>query len=148
VLKVALYVWMSHNTCIMTVTIRLRDELAQWLQTEAERRGITPEEMLSEDVETRWTLMAYSTPTEANLIQTISEGLPETFWTRYRTLIARRRAEQLTKSEHEELISLSDQLEEMTLQRTKALAILAKRRKTSIKQLIKEMGITPVSVGV
>jgi hypothetical protein len=130
----------------MTVTIRLRDELALWLQTEAERRGTTPEQMLADDVETRWMVIAHTTPTEASLLQTISAGLPEVFWTRYRLLIARRRAELLTESEHQELISLSDRVEEMTVRRTEALVALAKQRSTSVKQLVQEMEIVPVSV--
>jgi hypothetical protein len=129
----------------MTVTIKLREEVAQWLQIEATRRGMTPEQILSEDVETR--LMAtVNAPSDAMLMQVISTGLPEAFWIRYRYLIQRRRAEALTESEHKELISLSDKSEEITLQRAKALTVLARRRSIPVEQLVQEMGITPMSV--
>jgi hypothetical protein len=41
----------------MTITIQLRDELASQLQKEATQRGITPEALLSETVETHWAVV-------------------------------------------------------------------------------------------
>ena len=58
---------------------------------------------------------------EAELLKEISQGFPETFWQRYRDLIARRQAGTLTQREQAELIGLSDQAEERTLRRTQAL---------------------------
>jgi hypothetical protein len=38
----------------MTITIQLRDEIANQLQKEANQRGMTTEALLSETVETHW----------------------------------------------------------------------------------------------
>ena len=83
---------------------------------------------------------------EAQLLQTINAGLPESFWSRYRELTARRRTEVLTEPEHKELIALSDQTEEKTLQRTEALVALAQLRGIGLDELRLSLGIQPTLV--
>ena len=84
---------------------------------------------------------------EAELLKEISQGFPETFWQRYRDLIARRQAGTLTQREQAELIGLSDQAEERTLRRMQALVELAQRRGVPFEHLLHEMGIRPTPVG-
>ncbi len=108
----------------------------------AQARGKTPDEIVAALLDR---LPAQAT--EAELLKDITEGLPESFWRRYRELTARRRAETLTQSEQEELIALSDQVEERTLRRTQALVKLAQRRGVELTQLLRQMGIRPVPVG-
>jgi hypothetical protein len=81
---------------------------------------------------------------EATLLQRITTGLPESFWARYRLLVQKRDAENLEPAEQLELISLSDQTEELTLYRTEALLELAKRRNTTIDALQVQFGLQPV----
>ena len=129
--------------------ISLEPELEAWLRDEARRRGETPEALLSRDVALRWASARNAprlTSDETELLQTINSGLPESFWSRYRELIARRRAASLTEAEHQELIALSDQAEEKTLQRTEALIALAQLRRVGLEELRRSLGIQPVSV--
>ena len=60
---------------------------------------------------------------------------------RYEALIVRRRAEALTPEEHEELLRLSDEAEEMQAERLAALAELAQLRGTTIADLMARLGI-------
>jgi hypothetical protein len=90
--------------------------------------------------------MSLTTSDETELLQTINAGLPESFWSRYRELITRRRAASLTEAEHQELIALSDQTEEKTLQRTEAMIALAQLRGVGLDELRRSLGIQPISV--
>jgi hypothetical protein len=74
--------------------------------------------------------------------------LPESFWQRYRVLIQKRDTATLTNLEQEELISLSDQTEELTLQRTQALIELATRRTTTVQALRLQFGLQPVALQI
>ena len=124
------------------MTISLQPDTEARLLAVAQARGKTPDEVVA-DLLDRLPAEA----SEAELLKEINEGFPETFWQRYRDLIARRRAGMLTPSEQEELIALSDQVEERTLRRTQALVELAQRRGVELTQLTERMGIRPVPVG-
>lgn len=91
--------------------------------------------------------MPYNTTvSDAMLLQVITTGLPESFWQHYRALIQKRNAQTLSELEHQELIELSDQTEELTLQRTQALVELATRRNTTVQALRLQFGLQPVSL--
>ena len=77
---------------------------------------------------------------EAQLLQEINRGLPETAWRRYHELVARRRAETLTEEEYGELISLTDEVELANARRMEKLAHLARLRRVSLDQLMDELG--------
>ena len=78
---------------------------------------------------------------EAELFLAINRGLPADLRARYEALIGRRRAEALTPEEHEELLRLSDEAEEMQAERLAALAELAQLRGTTIADLMARLGI-------
>ncbi len=82
---------------------------------------------------------------EAALLQKINHGLPPDVQQRYDTLIEKRQEETLTSDEHQELITLNDQIEETDAERVKDLATLAQLRKVSITALMDELGIHPPS---
>ena len=133
----------------MSLTISVEPQLEARIREEARRRGETAEELLSREVAIRWASapnIPRLTADEAALLQTINAGLPESFWSRYRELTDRRRSESLTEPEWQELISLSDQAEEKTLQRTEALVALAQLRHVGLDALRDSLGIRPVSV--
>ena len=127
----------------MPLTLNLDPALEQRLRIEAEQHGLSLERWLTEDLEQRF----QANTSETALLQRILAGLPESFWVRYRALIQQRDAETLTPAEQRELIAMSDQTEDLTLQRTKALLELAKRRNTSIEALRLQFGLLPVVVG-
>jgi hypothetical protein len=74
-------------------------------------------------------------------LQEINVGLPGETWQRYRELIQRRRGETLTASEQAELISISDQIEELDARRAERLVELARTRNTSLAALMEQLGI-------
>lgn len=122
----------------MSLTLHLSPGLEQRLREEARQRGLKLEELLEQDLEARW---GEPNPSEAKLLLTITQDLPESFWQRYRKLIAKREARVLTESEHQELIALSDQAEGLSLQRTKALLQLARLRGVGVLALQKQLGL-------
>jgi hypothetical protein len=63
----------------------------------------------------------------------------------YQILLQKRDAETLTDSEHDRLIQLSTQIEQIGAQRLEALADLAQLRQVSLLDLMETLGIQPVS---
>jgi hypothetical protein len=94
---------------------------------QAESPGGTPPALLS--------------PAEADLLQKINQGLPPEVWERYHQLVAKRRAETLTPSEHTELIRLSDQIELANARRLEHLVELARLRQISLDTLMDQLVI-------
>ena len=78
---------------------------------------------------------------EAALLQKINQGLPPDVQHQYDTLIEKRQEETLTSDEHQELITMNDQIEESDAERVKNLATLAQLRNVSITALMKDLGI-------
>ena len=80
---------------------------------------------------------------EAELLRNINRGMPDALQNRYRELIANRRSETLTRSEHAELLNLTNQVEKYDTERLKYLTELACIRKISLTELLDELGIEP-----
>ncbi len=80
---------------------------------------------------------------EAELLRNINRGMPDALQNRYRELIAIRRSETLTESEHAELLHLTNQVEKHEAKRLKYLTELARIRKISLTELLDELGIEP-----
>ncbi len=80
---------------------------------------------------------------EAAWLQKINQGLPPDIQQRYDDLTAKRRAEALTREEHQELLGLIDRIERADAERALALTELAQLRNTSVPTLMTELGIRP-----
>jgi hypothetical protein len=80
-------------------------------------------------------------PEESDLLQQINAGLPSDLQRRYESLVDRRRQEALTTEEHEELLRLTNEIEQREAARVAALSELAQLRKTSLTALIAELGL-------
>lgn len=80
---------------------------------------------------------------EADLLLKINQGLPFETQKRFDELVAKRQAESLTPTEHQELISLTGQIEKSDTERIKYMAELARLRGVSITELMKNLGIYP-----
>lgn len=111
------------------------------LMAAARARGKTPDEVVASLLN-----VLPADAGEGEMLHEIGTGLPQKFWARYRTLIARREAQTLTSSEQAELIALSDKAEEATMRRIRVLVELAGRRGIALDTLMIQMGIRPVSV--
>ena len=84
--------------------------------------------------------------TEAELLLRINQsGFPETFWNRFRALIARRQAGTLTPEEQQELLRHTEQTENRDAERLPYLFQLADRRGVSVQALMTQLGLSPAS---
>jgi hypothetical protein len=82
---------------------------------------------------------------EAQLLQQINQGVPTDLRAQYQVLRAKREAETLTVPEHQSLIKLSSQIEQIGADRLEALATLAQLRQISLTELMQSLGIQPVT---
>jgi hypothetical protein len=82
---------------------------------------------------------------EAQLLLKINQGIPADLRNRYQILCQKREAEALTDTEHDTLIQLSNQIEQIGAQRLEALASLAQLRQVSLLDLMAALGIQPMT---
>lgn len=82
---------------------------------------------------------------EGDLLGKINKGIPEKLWQPYRELILRRDAGELTPQDQQELIHLSDQIEERHAERMGYLVELAQLRQVSLTDLMDALGIQPLN---
>ena len=80
---------------------------------------------------------------ESELLAKINEGVPAGLQSRYDELIAKRRGATLTPGEHDELLRLTEQVEALDARRVEYLAELARSRKTTLRALMRDLGIQP-----
>ena len=73
---------------------------------------------------------------ETDLLQQINQGLPPTIRPRYEELNAKLHEETITPAEHEELLQLSDRIEQADAERLRHLIALAQLRQVSIDTLL------------
>jgi len=129
-----------------TITLNLSSELEYKLRNEAARLGLEPDLYILNTLQERLQAKSpdlTSQPTEAELLQQINIGFSAATWNQYHTLIAKRRAEILSNEEHEQLIQLSNQLENLNANRCQALIKLAKLRSQPLTDLMQTLGINP-----
>jgi hypothetical protein len=81
---------------------------------------------------------------ETKLLLKINHDLPPAARNRMNELIDRRQAGLITPAELEELIRLTDQSEEIGVERLKCLIELAALRNTTLDELMQQLGIKPV----
>jgi hypothetical protein len=127
-------------------TLEIAPDLEAVLRREAAKQGVDAQGYILNTLRERLA-SARRTPAprlpaaEAALLQEINRGLSAESWQRYSALKKERQAETLTPEEQTELISLSDQMEELNVQRMERLIQLARLRKTSVDALMDELGI-------
>jgi hypothetical protein len=80
---------------------------------------------------------------ESELLLKINQGVPEQLQQRYDALLRKRRQKKLTRSEHQELLGLSQQMEQFDVERLRLLAELAQLRGLSLPELMQQLGIEP-----
>lgn len=85
-------------------------------------------------------------PSEAELVQQIRQGLPPDLEQHYRELREKLQAETLTPDEHQELLTLTDTLEQADADRLERLIALAQMRQISLPDLMHQLGIQPPPV--
>jgi hypothetical protein len=78
---------------------------------------------------------------EAELLVKVNQGLSLDIQKRYDELVAKRKAEELTPDEHQELLNLIDEIEKADAERAKHLVELARLRGTSLAAVMEDLGI-------
>lgn len=82
---------------------------------------------------------------ESKLLLKINQPVPSGLRSNYQVLREKREAETLTDDEYDRLIQLSEQIESIGTRRLEALATLAQLRQISLVELMKTLGIEPVT---
>ncbi|HBE16628.1 MAG TPA: hypothetical protein DEG17_09010 [Cyanobacteria bacterium UBA11149] len=125
-----------------TITLNLSPQLEHQLWLEAAKQGIEPDLYILKTLQEH---LESSSPTaqltEADLLQQINIGFSATIWKQYHTLIAKRHAETLSSEEYDQLIQLSNRLENLNVTRIQALIQLATLRNQSLTELMENLGI-------
>ncbi len=79
--------------------------------------------------------------TEFELLTKINKGIPADLQSRYDDLINKRRGRTISQAEYDELLRLTEQIEELDVRRLEYMAELARWRKTTVPALMKDLGI-------
>ncbi len=135
----------------MAFTVNIEPELEMQLQLEAAKHGIDVNDYIVKAIQERLLRdqkneIPCLSESESELLQKINLGLSVEMWQRYRVLIEKRRDEKLTPDEQNELIQISDQLEELNASRMEHLIKLAQIRNLSLRDLMQQLGITPTDI--
>lgn len=130
------------------MTIELAPDLEERVRVEANAAGVDANSWVVEALVSRLlkptsdpSKATRFSPEESRLLLEINKGLSESTWLRYRELVQRRDAELLTPAEYDELIGLSDLIEEAHANRMECLAQLAELRGVTMKELMAELSI-------
>ncbi|WP_414544237.1 STAS/SEC14 domain-containing protein [Nostoc sp. CCY0012] len=78
---------------------------------------------------------------EAELLLKINQGVPLDIQNYYNELIVKRENETLNSDEYQELLRLTEQIENLQVQRIEYLAELSRLREKSLTELINDLGI-------
>lgn len=134
----------------MSLTINLSADLEHRLRATALAEGVPAEEVVVSAIVDRLEQPSHSdspataehlSADESRLLTAINQGLAGSVWERYRELGQRRQAETLTEAEQQELISLSNTIEQAHATRLGLLVELARFRKQPVEQVMRELGI-------
>jgi hypothetical protein len=78
---------------------------------------------------------------ETELLEQINQGLPEDIQSRYDELQTKLHHETIAPEEHQELLSLIDPVEQVTVDRLRSLIELSQLRQISLDELMTQLGI-------
>lgn len=100
----------------MTLNLNIEPGLEQRLREQAARRGLAPDSYAVAAIEEKLQLDSRPsrrlTHVESELLSQINAGLPEDMWMRYDQLVEKRRSESLMPQEYDELMRLTNTVEE------------------------------------
>jgi hypothetical protein len=80
---------------------------------------------------------------ESELLLKINQSIPTEIQNRFNELVAKRQQLTLTQEEQAELIRLTEQIEELDVERLKYLAELARLRNQSFTEIMADLNIQP-----
>lgn len=131
----------------MSLTIQLPFSIEQELRAKAARQGVSLEkyvtQMLSSGVSDANGGQQAGQSEEDLLLKINTSAILQKDLERFHVLDKRRKAETLSKTEHEELIRLVNRIEIAHAERLKWVVALASLRKVPFQQLLTDLGIKP-----
>jgi hypothetical protein len=83
---------------------------------------------------------------ESRMLEQIHHAIPTDVQTRFETLLEKRDAFTLTDAEHNELLQLTDVIENLDAKRVTLLGELARNRGVTLEQIMRDLGITAPAV--
>jgi hypothetical protein len=95
-----------------------------------------------------WQKLEHSPATESSLLQKIGQPLPTAIQARYNDLRVKLQAEILTPAEHQELLNLTDTIEQFDAEWLQHLLALAQLRQVSLPELMNQLNISAPAVYV
>lgn len=127
----------------MSITIHIQEDLEKRLRQRAAAEGVHLDDYIAQLLEAQVPPSAASSEQqrELMLLQKVNVGLPQDMWERYAILKQKRQAEALLPEEQEELIAISDHIEEINAQRMPYLIELAQLRRISLETLMEQIGL-------
>ncbi len=84
--------------------------------------------------------------TETDLLEQINHGLSQPARVRYDELATKLQEETISPFEHDELLRLTDQIEQADVERLRALIALAELRQVSLDTLMAQLGLRRATV--
>jgi hypothetical protein len=84
---------------------------------------------------------------EGDLLRRLDLGFSEAMWVRYRSLVNKRRDEQISPTEMDELLAMTTHLEEANVRRIEAVGEIAKLRGKPFMETFHDLGLGPVVRG-
>lgn len=129
----------------MSLIVNLEGKTELQLQALAQQKGLTTETFVVQVLENVAKRQDLANASEADLLQQLGLGFSEAQWRSYHELIALREKAQLSREQHQSLVSLSDRLERANASRMSILAELAKRRQQPLEDVMKDLNIISAS---
>jgi hypothetical protein len=127
------------------MALTIPSETESLLRAEEARTGVPAVKLLSQAVKAKFAT-APNPPSDEELLRRATQKLSESFWERYRALVAKQKSETITELERGELIAVVRQANEWHNERLEAAIALAKRRGIPFAQLKQELDLAPVVV--
>lgn len=126
------------------VTLDLTNELTDEIQNVAKQAGVQFDKYVGNILKRHLykRKISVSEP-EAKLLQQINIGLPEPTWQRYYVLREKLAKHIMQPDEQQELIGITNEMEEANVHRVKALFNLAELRNTTVEALMDELKVRP-----
>jgi len=137
----------------MAITLDLTPELEIQIQQSSTEIGLTIDGFIMESIQAYLAKLKSQEKNdtkrfpkkESRLLLKINQSLSQIEWARYRDLIAKRQAETLLPAEQDELIQISNEIEEKNAERIEYVAELARLRRLTLPTMMSELGLKPVS---
>lgn len=127
----------------MSITIQIEENLEKRLRQRAAAEGVHLDDYIVKTLEAQVSSSATAAnkQRELELLQKINLGIPSELWEHYNALVEKRQEEKLEPEELEELIAISNRIEEANAQRLPYLIELAQLRQVSLETVFQQLGL-------